>query len=81
MNLSEAKELIDYTNRWRRGADIPQPDPKKLGEALDIASLALGSIDDLSRILRDIGWPKRGDNRTLQDFATEIHNKYHFLEP
>ena len=37
MTLKEAlKELRNY-QKWRLGADIPQPDPKKVTEAIDIA--------------------------------------------
>ncbi len=33
---SALKTLSRY-NKWRRGADIPQPDPKDIGEAIDEA--------------------------------------------
>ena len=37
MTLQEATKELEYLQKWRRGADIKQPDPKKVGESLDIA--------------------------------------------
>lgn len=37
MNLQQAIEILTQYNKWRRGAEIPQPNPKKVGEAIDIA--------------------------------------------
>lgn len=35
MKLNEAIEILRSYNEWRRGAEIPQTDPKTLGEAID----------------------------------------------
>ena len=37
MTLQEAIKELEYFQKWRKGADIPQPTPKKISEALDIA--------------------------------------------
>ena len=37
MTLQEALKHLEYYQKWRKGADMPQPDPKKVSEALDIA--------------------------------------------
>lgn len=37
MTLKEAIKELEYYQKWRKGADLPQPEPKKVGEALDIA--------------------------------------------
>ena len=37
MTLQEALKHLEYYQKWRKGADIKQPDPKKIGESLDIA--------------------------------------------
>lgn len=29
--------ILRHYNRWRRGADIPQADPKEIGKAIDEA--------------------------------------------
>jgi len=29
---------LRYYNKWRRGADTPQPDPKELGQLIDVAA-------------------------------------------
>jgi len=36
MNLKKATEILSTHQKWRRGADIPQTDPKELGEAIDV---------------------------------------------
>lgn len=41
MTEKEALEEIIYFNKWRRGADIPQPDPFEVGTAIEIAIEAL----------------------------------------
>lgn len=37
MTLKESIEVLEEYNSWRRGAEIPMPEPKKIGEALEIA--------------------------------------------
>ena len=37
MTLQEAIKILEEYNKWRRGAEIPQPNPKLIGEAIDIA--------------------------------------------
>lgn len=37
MTLQEAIKILEKYNKWRRGAEIPQPNPKLIGEAIDIA--------------------------------------------
>lgn len=37
MTLNEAIKILEVYNRWHRGADIKQPNPKLIGEAIDIA--------------------------------------------
>lgn len=35
----EAKELLKTYNRWRRGEDLPVPDPVEIGKAIDKLTL------------------------------------------
>lgn len=35
MELSEIIKYLEYYQSWRRGADIPQPDPVELGKVID----------------------------------------------
>ena len=37
MTTAEALEILVKYQKWRRGADIPQPYPGIVGEALDTA--------------------------------------------
>ena len=36
MNLNEAVELLENYNKWRRGAEIPQPNPTEVGVAISV---------------------------------------------
>ena len=46
MKAEEAKEILEYHNQWRRGADIEQPDVKKLSEAIEVAIYILSNTKD-----------------------------------
>ena len=37
MTPTEIVEILRQFNNWRRGTDIPQPDPREIGEAIDAA--------------------------------------------
>ncbi len=37
MNLTKTIRLLKQHNAWRRGQEIPQLDPKEVGEAIDAA--------------------------------------------
>jgi hypothetical protein len=36
MTIPEAVELLNTFNAWRRGADIPMPEPRQIGVAIDL---------------------------------------------
>jgi hypothetical protein len=36
MKVEEAIEILEHHNEWRRGAEIPQEEPKIIGEAIDV---------------------------------------------
>lgn len=35
MKVKEIIERLHYYQKWRRGANIPMPDPKEIGMAID----------------------------------------------
>ena len=35
MTMEEAIKILEVYNRWRRGAEIPQPNATKVGMAID----------------------------------------------
>jgi len=41
MTTEEAIKILKEYNEWRRGAEIPMPDQKLIGEAIDTAISAL----------------------------------------
>ena len=36
-NRTETAAILRQFNGWRRGADVPQPKPREIGEAIDAA--------------------------------------------
>jgi hypothetical protein len=41
MTTTDAIKILANFNKWRRGAEIPQPSPALIGEAIDVACAAL----------------------------------------
>lgn len=41
MTTTDAIKILADFNKWRRGAEIPQPSPALIGEAIDVACAAL----------------------------------------
>ena len=37
MTPAETTTILRQFNEWRRGADVPQPKPREIGEAIDAA--------------------------------------------
>jgi hypothetical protein len=37
MNLEQAIKTLEYYQKWRLGAELDQPNPKDITEAIDIA--------------------------------------------
>jgi len=35
MTIKQALDILENLNKWRRGAEIPQPDPTEIGLAID----------------------------------------------
>jgi hypothetical protein len=48
MTIAEAIALLKTHNRWRRGADIPMPDARQLGIAIDVL------LDEIERRKDDL---------------------------
>lgn len=48
MTIKEANDLLTYYNVWRRGADTEQPDPKALGEAIDVMTAYVGGTTQMT---------------------------------
>lgn len=46
MTILEAVQILTYLNKWRRGEDIPQPDPKIVGEAIDASIKVLTKLNE-----------------------------------
>lgn len=46
MKTEEALQILQTFNAWRRGAEIPRPDPVEIGKAIDTAIEKLKQIQD-----------------------------------
>lgn len=53
MTHYEALKILHAYQRWRRGANIPMPEPKEIGEAIDVAIRALRTIKRLEEVSID----------------------------
>lgn len=45
-DVGELIAFLENYNDWRRGADIPMPEPKEIGQALDKAIEILRGLDE-----------------------------------
>ena len=45
MTPSEVTNILRQFNVWRRGADVPQPKPREIGEAIDAAVEMIERMD------------------------------------
>jgi hypothetical protein len=46
MTISEAIEILKTYNQWRRSVDVPMPNPKQIGLAID---LIIAEIENVIR--------------------------------
>ena len=53
MTTEEAIKILSNYNKWRRGAEIPQPDPKELGLAIDFAVKKMKSLTLLTKLIKE----------------------------
>ena len=45
MTPTETTTILRQFNVWRRGADVPQPKPREIGEAIDAAVEMIERMD------------------------------------
>lgn len=53
MKVKEIIRVLLAFQKWRRGADIPMPDPKEIGRAIDGAIRELRNFQRLKIRMRD----------------------------
>ena len=58
MGIAEVIQTLETYNQWRRGAEISQPNPKDVGEAIDIAIKELKPIE----IMRNLSGKYHNEN-------------------
>lgn len=44
MTVKQAIKILRRFNKWRRGGEGKQPDPKQAGEAIDVAVVPKGTL-------------------------------------
>ncbi len=74
MTPSEVTNILRQFNEWRRGdEDIPQPDPREIGEAIDAAVEIVERMRDVEVALREIVWSN--DSKWQADRARSVLEK------
>lgn len=53
MTHDEALKILHTYQKWRRGANIPMPEPKEIGEAIDVSIRVLRTIKRLEEFSTD----------------------------
>lgn len=61
MEIANAIQILENYNQWRRGAEIPQPNPKEIVEAIDIAIRELKPIE----IMRNLSGKYHNENTAI----------------
>ena len=49
MDIIDAIKILEYHNKWRRGADIESTDPTDLGNAIDIVTTFTRNVIDYKK--------------------------------
>ena len=74
MTPTETAAILRQFNEWRRGdEDIPQPDPREIGEAIDAAVEMIERMRDVEVALREIVWSN--DSKWQADRARSVLEK------
>ena len=74
MTPTEAATILRQFNEWRRGdEDIPQFDPREIGEAIDAAIEMIERMRDVEVALREIVWSN--DSKWQADRARSVLEK------
>ena len=61
MTPAETTTILRQFNEWRRGADVPQPKPREIGEAIDAAIEMIERMGRIETALREIEWSNDSD--------------------
>ena len=74
MTPTETATILRQFNEWRRGdEDIPQFDPREIGEAIDAAVEMIERMRDVEVALREIVWSN--DSKWQADRARSVLEK------
>jgi hypothetical protein len=79
MNIKQAKKIVAYYQKWRRGGDGPMSDPKQLGIAIDVMlTVPEKQYGDIATELRDaaIYWPSFMSNTSGDIVASFCFSDY-----
>ena len=70
MTPAETTAILRQFNEWRRGADVPQPKPREIGEEIDAAIAMIERTHELEIALREFAWSEDSESRA--DFARSV---------
>lgn len=73
MTTQEAVEVLEQYNKWRRGAEIEMPDPKRIGEAINVAINTLKEANNMTKFMT-LGYSKKTVKKTV--FKTLLDDSF-----
>ena len=54
MSPTETATILRQFNVWRRGADVPQPKPREIGEAIDAAVEMIERLEQIEAAAQNL---------------------------
>lgn len=77
MTTQEAVEVLEQYNKWRRGAEIEMPDPKRIGEAINVAINTLKEANNMTKFMT-LGYSKKTVKKTV--FKTLLDDSFKIVD-
>lgn len=71
MKIKDVLEIFKTYNKWRRGAEIPMPEPQKIGQAIDSAIEYMEKTMDEKIIAAPVQYEPIYKHRFVLDFGIE----------
>jgi len=70
-----ARAILKRHNRWRRGAEIPQEDPKMLGDAIELLCLEHARMEKALKYVAHNGLSAWQNQKVAMDYIEKIKHR------
>ena len=70
-----ARAILKRNNRWRRGAEIPQEDPKTLGDAIELICREHQEMEKALNYVANNGLSARQNQSVAMDCIDKINKR------